>query len=135
MTRYLSISSVRFGNACLAGPRAMRLLRLASPAPAGADADAMPTHLELLRAPLTVELTVRDTAAAESLQLGSRDNLTIVLLGDRGDAPARTIVVAGAILIGVELSYPQGSPAEAILRFAAVSDDGQSEPLTAEDPT
>jgi hypothetical protein len=133
MTRHLAVESVTFGQVELAGPRSVRLSRLATPASAVSDHHRLPTSVELTSQSLVVEVVVRDIAAAETLPLGQQDPLTIVLPGDRQDGPSRQIQVDGAVLTAVELSYGQAAAAEATLRFVAQPEDGNIEPLSAED--
>jgi hypothetical protein len=133
MTRYLAIQSAAFGQIELAGPRSVRLTRSAKPSPAGSDADRLATSVELLEPSLTVDLVVRDTRAAEALQLGQQDTLRIVLASDAHDTPARAVQVDDAVLTAVELHYPQTAPAEATLRFVTQPADGNVEPFSAED--
>ncbi len=52
---------------------------------------------------------------------------------DRDGAAPRRIVLTGAVLTAVELTYEQSSMATATLRFVAEATDGQQEPFLAED--
>ena len=133
MTRYLAIQSVTFDQVQLALPRSVRLMRSALPALAGADTALLATSLELSGQSLGAEVVVRDTAAAELLQLGRQGLLNIVLPPDDADSPARSLSIDDAVLVGVELAYSQAAPAEATLRFCALSPDGLSEPFIPEE--
>jgi len=131
--RYQGIESVTFGAVPLPLPVAARITRRGEPAPGIGDCLQYSTSVETNSRSLSAELTVRGTAAAEGLSIGQKGDLSISIRPTDGVAVPRTIVLYGAVLVSVELSYSQSAMAEARLRFLAEASDGSQEPFTAED--
>lgn len=131
MDRHGPIESVAFGETDLPLPLAVRFGREAAPRPAGDDADAFATSLQLDCPLLTAEVRLRGTAAAEALSLGEKADLLVRVGPTRAGQASRAITLAGAVLVACELFYDRSAPAEARLRFAAEADDGAQDPFTA----
>ena len=133
MDRHGRIESVAFGETDLPLPLAVRFGREAAPRPAGDDADAFATSLQLDRPALTAEVRLRGTAVAETLSLGDQADLLVVVGASRAGQASRTITLAGAVLVACELLYDRSALAEARLRFAAEAPDGAADPFTAQE--
>jgi hypothetical protein len=130
VNRYSRILSARFGEKALGLPLACRIGRVAAASPAGGDGDAFATSVQVATPVLTAELRIRDTASAESLTLGQCAELSLVIGAAAGDGLARRVRLAGAVLTGVELDYPQTGAASAVLKFAAQAASGAIDPFT-----
>lgn len=105
----------------------------AEPKPAGSDADAFLTSIQLERPVIRVEVRIRDTAVAESLSLGQMHVLSVQLAPTRSGQTGRTVSISNAVLMGIELQYEQAAPASAKLSFVAEAVDGNTDPFAAQE--
>ena len=133
MSRYAGIQAASFGSTALPLPISLRLARKAEPLRAAGDNDGFETSLQLGPASLTAELRIRGTATAEALAVGSQNTISVTIAPSTGTQAARTVTLAGAVLLAVELNYEQGKTASATLRFAAEAPNGNVDPFSAED--
>ncbi len=133
MDRYLHIQSLKFGLESLPLPLLVRLSRSVQAAPAGGDNDAFITSVQLDQTTVSAEIRIRGTAVAESLSLGQQGDLTFAVAPTCSGQSARSVTLAGAVLVGVDIGYEQGSMAVATLRFIAEAADGNTDPFSAED--
>ena len=131
--RYQRIQSVVFDGAELPLPVSVRLSHQAAPLPARGSHQRYATSVETDGITVSAEVTVRGTAAAEGLAIGQKGQLSILVCPASDGAPQRSIVLTGAVLVAVELSYRQSAMAEACLRFVTEADDGNQAPFVAED--
>jgi hypothetical protein len=132
MSRYVGIEELTFGGAALPLPLSLHLSRQVAALPAGGDNDFFATSVQLSRPTLMAEARIRDTAAAEGLSLGRREDLSFTVAASDGQQ-RRRITLAGAVLIAVELHYEQAAVAAATLRFLAEADDGGDDPFAGEE--
>jgi hypothetical protein len=123
---------VTFGQTPLPLPLSVKVTRRAEPLPLGGDADDFATSVQLDTPAILAEVRVRGTAAAEALSLGRQATLAFTVAPAESGKPSRTIALAGAVLVAVELSYEQSALATATLRFAAEAGDGETDPFSAE---
>ncbi len=133
MSRYAGIQAASFGSTSLPLPVSLRLARRAETMRAAGDDDSFETSLQLGPTHLTAELRIRGTATAEALDVGSQDTLSVTIAPSTAAQAARTVTLAGAVLLAVELNYEQGKMASAMLRFAAEAANGTVDPFSAED--
>jgi hypothetical protein len=131
--RYRSIISAEFDGVDLPLPTAARTARKASPAPAASDDQLFATSIELTAPVVTVELTMRATAVAESLAIGRCGPLSLLIGPADATGSVRRLHAPEALLLAVDIIYANSTPAVATLTFALASPDGLAEPLTAED--
>jgi hypothetical protein len=129
MTRYAGIQSTEFDGVPLGHVTQIRLARKAVSHSLSGDADVFITSMQLAPAGLEAEVHTRDIATADALALG-RDGTLTFLCGSGESSDARRVTITPAVLTAVELRYEQ-SQATAVLRFAAESVDGATDPFTA----
>jgi len=135
MERYSGIQSVTFGQTTLPLPVSIRVSRQAEPKPAGRDSDAFTSSVELGRGALGIEVRIRDTSAAEGLWPGQTGALSFQLGPTRSGQSPRSISISSAVLVSIELEYEQTGPTGACLSFLAESEDGQTDPFSAQEPS
>jgi len=133
MSRYAGIQAASFGSTALPLPISVRLVRRAEPIHASGENDGFETSIQLGPTSLIAELRIRGTAAAEGLTVGSKQTLSVTIAPSAATQAARIVTLAGAVLLAVELTYEQGKPASATLRFAAEAASGTVDPFSAED--
>ena len=114
-------------------PLSVRIVRQGQVMQACGDDEFFSTNVQLTKASVSAEIRLRGTSAAECLQLGQCDTLSLTLKPASADQPQRLVQLEGAVLASVELAYDQSAPACAVLRFVAESSDGLTDPLDAED--
>ncbi|MBI5723190.1 MAG: hypothetical protein HZA50_04470 [Planctomycetes bacterium] len=131
--RYSRILSATFNGGDLPLPLAVQIARKSAELPAGGDADAFSTSVQIERPVLQATVRIRGTATAEQLALGQSGSLVIRIASADGHVPDRTITIDQAVLTDISIDYQQTSPAAASLRFVAQSSDGQTDPFGAED--
>ena len=133
MARYVHIASATFDEVPLPLPLSVRLSHRAEPTPAAGDNDAFATSIQLGVPVIVAEVRIRGTATAEGFSLGQQGTLSFTIApGQSGSAP-RTITLAGAVLVAVELAYEQASMATATLKFVAEAENGTTNPFSAEE--
>ncbi len=133
MERYLGISSVCFGQTALGLPLSVRVSRQGQVEAAGGDADLYATSVQLARPVVSVEIRTRDTAAAESLVLAQKADLSWQIGPTEGGSNARQAVLSGAVLVGIEVACEQNAPAVATLRFVAEAPEGLCDPFSCQE--
>jgi len=133
VSRYTHIQAATFDQIGLPHPISIRLNRRVEPTTGRYDSEVFPTSVEIADSSLTAEVRIRGTAVAEDLSLGQKGDLSFtVSAGVSGGSP-RNVVLQGAVLVSVELTYQQAALATATLRFVAEASDGNQEPFSAED--
>ncbi len=133
MGRYTRIGSVEFDSSPLPLPVSVRVSRRAEPLPASGDNHAFATSVETATPVFSAEVRIRDTSAAEQLDLGQRGDLGFTVRAAEQDKPHRRVTLKGAVLLAVELAYEQTEAADATLRFVAEAETGSQEPFSAGD--
>jgi hypothetical protein len=133
MERYGDILGVTFAGGVLALPISVRLARVARPRPAGGDGDAFATSVQLDRPLVSVEVRIRDSAAAESLSLGQSGTLSVEIGATRSGQQGRILYVQQAVVTGIELEYRQAAPAVAVVTFTGEAVDGGIDPFSSQE--
>lgn len=133
MARFTSIQLARFDGVSLGLPMRARVVRSADPAPAEGAAEAHVASVQHGPVRVRAELTCRDTATAESLDIGRSGPLELALSAGDGSSPQREVTIDTAVLLNVEVTYKQNEPAVALLSFAGESADGLTNAHTAGD--
>lgn len=132
MTRYSQILSAGFDGVELALPLSVKVGRRVEVLPLGGDGDRYSPSAQWGDPVVSVQVKLRDLAAAEALTPGRQGQLTFTTRPADPAAAPRALTVARAVLAGVETVYEQSSIATAVLTFVALSVDGLAEPFAAE---
>jgi len=133
MQRYTRVAAVTFGQIELPLPLSVRVTRRAQAYPLAGDADAFATSVQIAAVETLLEVRLHGTATAETLTPGQVGTLSFQVQPTRSGQAARQVTLGGAVLISVEIDYPQSAPAVATLRFACEAADGSTDPFSAED--
>jgi hypothetical protein len=133
MSRYVRIRSAAFDGLELPLPLSVRLLRGVQTAPLTAEARFRPSSVQIVSPVLNVEVRIRATAVAETLEPGRSGQLLVTVLPSVSMDPVRLLRLDTALLLTVELQYKQSNAATATLRFVGESPDGEQAAFTAED--
>ena len=131
MPRNQIIDQASFGQTPLPLVVSARVGRTSPPRPMGDDSGVFVTSVQLGLAVITAEIQMRDVFVAESLALGSQDDLSFMIEPCQDKQQRRKLTLHGAVLYSVELLYEQAAPAAATLRFAAESSSPTENPVTA----
>lgn len=135
MDRYSRIRSATFDSIVLPLPLSARVGRHAEAAVKNGDGGPFAGSVEFTGEQVRAEIEIRGVAVAETLTLGRQGDLSLVIDGAASGQAARTITLAGAVLLGIEHVYGRQTFASARLTFIAQSDTDTIDPFAAEDPS